>query len=203
MVVLLLLAMVLVFIAISYVREQAARRQMTAATRTSRAMAKTSPYYLHPSHSFARVISDALVEVGMDDFSRHAFGYLDEITLPEKGTTVHQGDVAWKARVGGRLISQRIPVDGVVLESDARSGGDWLLRIKPAHLADNLANLMQGASIENWLKTVRAKFLLEHSGTLVPAMQDGGELVDGFARHLTDAQWREFCAEFFNYETHP
>ncbi len=202
MVVLLMLAMVLIFIGISYLRERAARRQMTAAARTSQAMAANAPYYLHPSHSFARVISDEVVEVGMDDFSRHAFGYLDEITLPEQGAVVHQGDMAWQARVGGRLVAQRIPVDGVVIEANEKSGGDWLLRIKPAHLADNLANLMQGASVGQWLKTVRARFLLEQTGALLPAMQDGGELVDGFARHLTDDQWREFCLEFFNYEIH-
>ena len=200
MVVLLMLVMVLIFVGISYLRERAARRQMTAAASSFQKMAKKTPYYLHPSHSFARVISDEMVEVGMDDFSRHAFGYLDEIMLPEKGTVVHQGDVAWQARVGGRLVAQRIPVDGVVLEAREKSGSDWLLRIKPAHLADNLANLMQGASVGQWLKTVRAKFLLEHAGALLPAMQDGGELVDGFARHLTDAQWRDFCVEFFNYE---
>ena len=201
MVVLLLLAMFLVFIGISYWREQAARRRMSVAVKTAKAMPNTAEYYMHPSHSFARVISDEVVEVGMDEFSQHAFGYLDEISLPEKGAKVQQGDIAWQARVGGRLISQRIPVDGVIIEANEKSGSDWLLKIKPSHLSDNLHNLIRGASVGEWLKMARAKFLMEHSGILVPAMQDGGELVDGFARHLTDSQWQAFCKEFFNDET--
>jgi glycine cleavage system H lipoate-binding protein len=201
MVILIMLAMFLVFIGISYWREQAARHRATVAVKREKAQPVTVATYLHPSHSYARIVSDDLVEVGLDQFARHAFACLDEISLPEKGTVVHQGDIAWKARVGGRLISQRIPVDGVILETNEKRGSDWFLRIKPAHLSENLNNLIQSASSAQWLKLARAKFLMEHAGALVPAMQDGGELVEGFARHLTDAQWHEFCREFFNYES--
>jgi glycine cleavage system H lipoate-binding protein len=202
MVVLLMLAMFLVFIGISYWREQAARRRMASSVSAAGAGAPgTKNLYLHPSHSFARIVAEDVVEVGMDEFSKHAFAFVEEIALPEKGLEVQQGDIAWKVRVGERTISQRIPVDGIIMEVNEKGGGDWLLKIKANHLAENLTNLIQGASVGQWLKMARAKFLMEHAGTLVPAMQDGGELVEGFARHLTDAQWREFGKEFFNCES--
>ena len=201
MVLLVMLAMFLVFIGISYWREQAGRRRAATAVRAAGTVPMNADnIYFHPSHSFARVMADDEIEVGMDEFSRHAFGFIDEISLPGSGLAVHQGDIAWEARVGERTISQRIPVDGVIVDV-RQDGGDWLLRIKASHLAENLNNLIQGASVGQWLKMARAKFLMEHVGTLVPAMQDGGELVEGFARHLTDAQWHEFCKEFFNCET--
>jgi glycine cleavage system H lipoate-binding protein len=198
MVVLVMLAMFLVFIGISYWREQTAKRRMSAAAPVSSTVQpQAERLYLHPSHSFARVISADEVEVGMDEFSNHAFAYIEEIVLPEKGAKVQQGDIAWRARVGGRMIAQRIPVDGVVTQVNDK-GGSWLLKIKPSHLGENINNLIQSTSITQWLKMARSRFLMEHAGALVPAMQDGGELVEGFARHLTDAQWQAFCKEFFN-----
>lgn len=200
MVVLVMLAMFLVFIGISYWREQSGRQRVSAAIKASPAIhPEREQLYLHPSHTFARVISAEEVQVGMDEFSNHAFAYVDEIVLPEKGTQVRQGDIAWRARVGGRMIAQRIPVDGVITDVNAK-GGNWLLKIKPSHLSANISNLIQSGSISEWLKMARARFLMEHAGTLVPAMQDGGELVEGFSRHLTDAQWQSFCKEFFNCE---
>ncbi len=200
MVVLIMVAMFLIFIGISYLQEKAAKRRATVQAPRVVSAASDAGMYLHPSHSFARIISDQEVEVGMDDFSKRAFGWMDEIILPKAGTAVRQGETAWKGRVAERMVSQRIPVDGEIIAVNERRQGDWLLKIKPSRLQENLSNLIQGASVSQWLKMARAKFLMEHAGSLVPAMQDGGELVDGFARHLTDEQWREFCQEFFNCE---
>ena len=119
--------------------------------------------------------------------------------LPPIGQQVRQGDKAWKLLLHGRSLIQRIPVDGEVVAAN-HQGDAWLLKIKPTRLAENLTNLIQGASVVQWLKSARAKILLDLSGQLVPAMQDGGELVEGFARDLDDQQWQEFCKEFFNCE---
>ncbi len=198
MVVVIMVSMFLIFIGISYLQERAAKRRVQVPVVRPVGADGEAGVYLHPSHSFARIVSETEVEVGMDDFARQAFGWFDEITLPQAGSIVHQGETAWRGRVAERTVSQRIPVDGEITAVNEQRQGAWLLKIKPVRLQENLSNLIQGASVSQWLKMARAKFLMEHSGTLLPAMQDGGELVKGFARHLTDEQWREFCQEFFN-----
>ena len=71
---------------------------------------------------------------------------------------------------------------------------------KVSDIATELGNLIKGGSIVPWLKKARAQFVADYSGELVPVLQDGGELTEGFAHHLTDDQWKTFCKEFFNCE---
>ncbi len=206
MVVLIVAAMFSVFIVISLLREQAAKRKAVVAktvpVSVETAQTSAAGLFLHPSHTFAKVVSQDLVEVGLDDFAKRAFGKVDVLALPHVGQEMHQGEVAWRARVGGRTLTQRMPVDGVIVDvnSDKNKWREWILKVNASHLKENVANLIQGASVANWLKSARTKFLLNHAGHLVPAMQDGGDLVEGFAKYLTDEQWKEFCVEFFNDE---
>ncbi|MBN2357763.1 hypothetical protein JXO59_16755 [candidate division KSB1 bacterium] len=190
-------AMFIIIIAISYWREIAAKKAVAPATSAELTEESASHFYLHPSHTFARVTDDGLVEVGMDDFAKHAFGKTDQLELPAVNQNVQQGDQAWRATIGERTVTQRIPVDGQIVETSG-SGESWILKIKPSNLQKNLVNLIDSVSVVNWLKMARIKFLMQYSGTLVPAKQDGGELVEGFARYLTDEQWDHFVREFFN-----
>ena len=153
--------------------------------------------FLHPSHTFARVINNSTVEIGMDDFTKRAFGQIDQIDLPEAGVVLSQGDPVWKINIGDHQVSQRMPVDGTVLSTGDKSN-DWLLRVKPTNLEKDLGNLINSSSVVNWLKDARTKFVANFYSDMAPVMQDGGELAEGFARHLTDEQWKEFCKEFFN-----
>ncbi len=155
--------------------------------------------FLHPSHTFARVMDDSTVEIGLDDFAKRAFGQIDEIDLPEAGAVLNQGDAAWKIKIGERQVSQRMPVDGTVLRAGEK-GASWLLKVKPVNLEKDLGNLINSSSVVTWLKNAREKFVANFYGDVAPVMQDGGELAEGFARHLTDEQWKEFCKEFFNCE---
>ncbi len=190
-------AMFVIIIAISYWREVTAKKQ-SATTQAAGAEAKSGEhFYLHPSHTFARVNTEGVVEVGMDEFARHAFGEPDALELPAVNQKVRQGDPAWRAIVAGRKVTQRIPVDGKIIAVN-QSPTDWILRIKPSNLQRNLVNLIDSFSVVNWLKIARAQFLRQYSGSLLPAKPDGGELVPGFARHLTDEQWNHFVKEFFN-----
>jgi len=190
--------MFILLIAISYWHERSAKEKVSAENPKVETPSPSALYF-HPSHTFAKIIGDDLVEVGMDNFAKRAFGEIDSIKLPKVGSTLKQGDIAWKTQVGTRTVSQRTPVEGTILEANENTEDlSWLLKIKTSRLQENIVNLIQGASVENWLKAARAKFLANFTGRLIPAMQDGGELVYGFARHLSDDQWKEFCQEFFN-----
>jgi glycine cleavage system H lipoate-binding protein len=195
MVIILVAFVFLLFIAISWLREKKA-----ATSPVSQAAMQEQPVYIHPSHTFARLAADGEIEVGMDEFAQRALGEIKVEDLPQVGQHVHQGEKAWRVRVGYRSLVQRIPVDGIVTAINS-TGSNWLLKIKTDRWSENMANLIQGASISQWLKSVRSKLLLNHAGELAPSMQDGGELVQGFARHFDDAQWQAFCKDFFNCES--
>ena len=159
--------------------------------------------FFHPSHTFARVVSEDRVEVGLDDFARKAFGPYELEQLPELGAELEQGQVAWKAVVAGRRVTQRMPVQGwitAINKQNPLSERSWIVRVKPSQLQSDLANLIRTASTSFWLWRARNQFIQRFSGGLVAAMHDGGELVDGFAAHLDESSWRDFCTEFFNSE---
>jgi glycine cleavage system H protein len=187
--------MFMLFIGISMLREK-----KTAVVANTQPAPLKPEWYLHPSHSFARIVADGIVEVGMDSFSRRALGDAQVLDLPKIGQKVRQGDKAWRLQMDQRALVQRIPVDGEVVACNPQ-GDSWLLKIKASRLSDNLTNLLRGASVVHQrLKNARAKILSDYTDQLVPTMQDGGELVRGFARELSDEQWQEFCREFFNCE---
>ncbi len=198
MVVLIVAVMFIAIIAISYWRSRKIRQE-TRDPVPERTPAVTPGVYYHPAHTFAKVMDDNLVKVGMDDFARQAFGQIDAIKLPSVGRILKQGEIAWEAKVGDKKVSQPMPVTGTVVEvnKDAEDSS-WIIKVKPLSLRQSLANLISETMAVSWMNAVRARFQDNYSSSLVPVMQDGGELVDGFARHLQNGQWEEFRKEFFN-----
>jgi len=189
--------MFLLLIGISFIVEQKRKREaVVAASPTTQTK---SEIYVHPSHTFAKILQDNTVEIGLDEFAQRAFGDVTVAKMPAVGTKLRQGDRAWTLKVGDRLVSQRMPISGEILQTNETAKG-WVLKAKLSDITTELANLIKSASVVPWLKKARAQFVTDYSGELVPALQDGGELAEGFARHLTDEQWKEFCQEFFNCE---
>ena len=155
--------------------------------------------FVHPSHTRVRIFDEDKVEIGMDEFAQRAFGDVDDFELPQVGDTLQQGDIAWKVNIGDRAVTQRMPVDGVVSEINSDPVTDkWILKVAATNLEENMANLIHAGAVTNWLKRARARFIADYAGQLGFAMQDGGELMHGFGRKLSDEQWKEFCKEFFN-----
>lgn len=189
--------MFLLLIGISFFVEQ--KRKREAVETAVPAKQPETEFYVHPSHTFAKIVGADTVEIGLDEFAQRAFGDVEFDTLPEVGAQLHQGDRAWTLQVGDRKVAQRMPVSGEILETRETAQG-WVLKAKVADLSTELANLIKSTSVVPWLKKARAQFVADYSGELMPVLQDGGELAEGFARHLTDEQWAVFCQEFFNCE---
>ena len=200
MVVLIVALMFIVLITISYFITQKVRKTaQNDAPALEQAKPAAPATYFHPAHTFAKVMDDNLVEIGMDEFAMQAFGKIDSLELPQVGRILKQGEVAWQVQVGDKKVSQPMPVTGTVVEvnSDA-TDSSWFIKVNALSLKQNLANLINEAMAGSWLNAVRAGFQNSFSATLVPSMQDGGELVDGFARQLHNGQWEEFCKDYFN-----
>ena len=200
MVVLIVALMFIVLITISYFVSLKIRKPADAsAPAIGQSIPLTPATYYHPAHTFAKVIGNDLVHIGMDDFAKQAFGDSGEIELPRVGCILKQGEVAWKTSIGDRKVSQPMPLTGTIIEvNEDKSDSSWLLKVEPLSLQQNLANLISESLAGSWMSAVRAKFQSSFSSSLVPVMQDGGQLVDGFSKHLENDQWEEFCKDFFN-----
>lgn len=125
--------------------------------------------YYHSEHTWVRV-EDGKVRVGLTDFAQASAGDITYIDLPFEGDEVSEGETCGKIQSSkwvGKLIA---PVSGEVvaineeLENDATLinqscyGDGWIVLIDPSNLDDDLAKLMQGDAVaeflEGWIEKV-------------------------------------------------
>jgi glycine cleavage system H lipoate-binding protein len=144
----------------------------------------------------------------MDDFSRRLLGSADDVKVPAVGTWVGQGSTG--ARVGAhhRFAELLSPVEGevVAVNTDLKRdptlatrdpyGHGWLYKVRPAHLASNLRNLLSGRLARRWTEDAREQLdvrLMALSGSV---LQDGGEPAPDFAAHLELEDWKDLVETF-------
>ncbi len=164
--------------------------------------------HYHRGHSWLRALDADTVAVGMDDFARRLVGRADGVRLPSTGTWLRQGETAFEVRAGGRTAALVSPVEGEVVEvnaalrerpalaSDEPFGRGWVLKIRPRNLATGLRNLMSGRLARRWMEDARESLDLQLMAVSGSVLQDGGDPVAGFGRHLDDVEWRRLVREF-------
>ena len=176
-------------------------------------------FLFHQGHGWAKAGNEGVVSVGLDDFAQKLVGKVDFIDLPPVGSRLAQGEKGWVLRAGAQAIPMLSPLDGEVVavnEEAARSPGivnedpfgkGWLLKIRPARLAANRTNLLQGRLARRW--TEEALHGLRHTmggslgplyqdgGTTLPVHQNGGAAVLGIARAMYGEGWEAKVREQF------
>lgn len=119
--------------------------------------------YFNAEHSWARVDGNK-VTVGMSDFFQKEAGDVVFIDLPDEGEDVSQGEVCGKIQSRkwiGKLVS---PVSGEIitinedLEEDTSLinkdcyGKGWILVIEASGLDSDLANLVHGPAVVEFIE---------------------------------------------------
>lgn len=120
--------------------------------------------YYHKEHSWARVDGDK-VTVGMTDFFQKEAGDVVFIDLPEEEDEVEQGEVCGKiqsrkwigklvAPVSGEIleINEDLEEDTSLINSDPYGKG-WVLVLEASELDDDLANLLHGDAVSEFIET--------------------------------------------------
>lgn len=163
--------------------------------------------YYHRGHTWARPEGDTVV-IGLDDFARRLIGGVRSVRLPVVGDWLRQGDVAFGVGENGRAADLVAPVEGEVvavngdlarqpaLAADDPFGRGWILKVRASSLGANLRNLLSGSLARRWMEDSREALdlrLMAFSGSV---LQDGGEPVGDFARHLPAEDWRRLVHEF-------
>jgi len=187
-------------------RETTARRTVR---RTAPWFALAEGYHYHPGHTWAAGGDGDVVTVGLDDFAAQLVGAPDAVDLPPVGTTVRQGQCAWKVRAGDRALVMLSPVDGRVvavndavrraphLAADDPYGAGWLLKLQSRHRRASLRNLLSGDLAVAWMRHTAERLRGLPLGGLGTALPDGGVPVRGFGRALAPDEWDAVAREFF------
>jgi glycine cleavage system H protein len=171
-----------------------------------------SDLHYHRGHTWARTLDRDTVVVGLDDFARRLLGDAQTIRLPRIGEALRQGRAAFTVGTTNgheRQVALVSPADGQVVEvnpnvdqtprlaTDDPYGRGWLLKLRGNDVGSNLNNLLSGSLARRWMEDSRERLELGLMALSGSVMQDGGEPVEDFARHLPDADWKRLAQTFF------
>lgn len=166
-------------------------------------------YYYHHGHTWARVEYGGQVRVGLDDFASRLLGPLDRIELPRLGESVEQNRPQAKLSRGTNRAHALSPVDGKVVAvnpkvaaraSDAHQdpyADGWFMIVLPAHLRNDLKNLLFGDEILAWTddEASRLTGLISETADYNLAAT-GGEAVRDIYGTVPNADWNLLVNEF-------
>ncbi len=162
---------------------------------------------LHPGHTWARLESDGVVTVGIDDFAHKLVGPAT-VDLPALGTRVAQGEPALALCDEGCSVPMLSPVDGTVVavnpavKGDAAAlddpyGAGWLFKVKAPRLTANLRQLHATDAANRMLEEAGEALVRRMDPELGRLLQDGGAPVHGIARALAGDRWEAMARELF------
>jgi len=160
------------------------------------------------THMWLLPEASGLARVGIDEVASLLIGRPERIEWAPAGLVTRGAPLA-VVIAGGRRLTLRSPVDGAVVEENpalAASPLDiatnpldkgWLVRLRPANLAAQLAEMRSGTRLRDWSRQEMARlrdFILarSHASNLVGATaMDGGELDLGAAGRLDEAAFAD------------
>ncbi len=71
--------------------------------------------YFYPGHAWVKVEETNGAYLGMNDFAQKLVGKIDDIHLPEVGSTIRHGERLLSLKIGSKSIDMLYPVDGKVV----------------------------------------------------------------------------------------
>lgn len=164
--------------------------------------------HYHRGHTWARVLSNDTALIGLDDFARKLVGPAKNVTLPTVGSHLEQGEKGFGVAVNGKSADFISPLEGQVVEvnpdlerqpnlaTDDPYGRGWIMKVRSSSLVNNLRNLLSGSLARSWIEDSRKQLDLQLMALSGSVLQDGGEPVADFARHLSEEEWKRLVLEF-------
>ncbi len=169
--------------------------------------------FLHPGHSWARVINPRQALLGVDELPPSFVGRVDVVSMPETGKRVRQGGPLVTLKSGRRTITVVSPLSGIIRSVNSRLGLDpmlvnrspldqgWVAQIEPEDLEVESRNLLCGVQAIRWKEAVLAQFQNLFSKRLGTVLPDGGSLVSDLGETLEDEVWESLAQELFPLHT--
>src|ERR1039457_4926681 len=165
----------------------------------------------HPGHTWALSESPNLVRVGLDDFASKLTGTIENITLPQRGQWIRQGQKMCTLYRDDYSVDMVSPIEGTVAEINQAlmddpklalrdpCGEGWLVTVQSPDAKTSFKNLLGGPLARWW--TEEAASRLQHRMPLPLAMgalaQDGGVAINDVANQIPGQDWLSLAKEFF------
>ena len=143
----------------------------------------------HRGHTWVESRPDGTYDVGVDDLLQRCLGRPDRVTVPGVGTRVQAGAATAELQRGHVRARLASPLTGTVVATADYDGGR-LYRVQPLGERPRLEQLLRAGEARIWM--LRELELLQArlgAADAVPALADGGELVDDLMAACPDADW--------------
>ena len=152
----------------------------------------------HAGHTWAVSESRDLVRVGMDDFATKLAGKIDNITLPQRGHWVRQGQKIFTIFRDGKSVEMVSPIEGTVTDINdavlknpelARKdpyGDGWLMTVQAPDSKLNFRNLLGGSLARLWTEESALRLRSRMPMAVGALAQDGGVAVDDLTAHMPE-----------------
>ena len=170
-------------------------------------LAKAALFY-HRNHCWAKVENPDEVRIGIDGILAKLVSRIKTVVLPQEGESVTQGQCFAHIIQEKHILPLVSPLTGTVhftnqqlkknpefIAHDPWEEG-WLVTIKPENLEHDLKALLFGRKAQQWYQekeqaVTRAGAAMLDPGGESPGntLQDGGELIEGFADMLSSEQF--------------
>ncbi|MDB9823317.1 glycine cleavage system protein H [Deltaproteobacteria bacterium] len=165
-------------------------------------------YYFHNGHTWARIESGGYIRIGLDDFALKLFGKADALDLPLMGKELDHAKVGWGLKRNDNFADILSPVDGVIVEVNAKTrynpelanrepyGEGWLFVVRTPDIKANAKRLMDDADSIGWMNSEinRLEGMIDEVSGPLPA--DGGYLADDIYGNIPDLGWSNLTKNF-------
>ena len=174
--------------------------------------------YISKGHTWAELLGNGLVKVGVDEFVLKSIGKFIVTKISKPGTLVKKGDPVIEVKLGEKTINLHSPIDGTInYINDAiigknisdPYGEDWGVIMSPINFDKNAASLRTNENVVEWMKSEFLKLKLYLRDSLVQTylpdgnaqlagatMFDGGKIVEGAVSQLNQKSIKKFEDEF-------
>lgn len=163
----------------------------------------------HAGHAWALAEGPQMARAGMDEFAARLIGKAAQITLPQRGRWVRQGQKIWSVQRDGAKAEMVSPVEGMVTEINEAVmqnpelalrdpyGDGWLVRLQTPEQQTTFRNLLSGSLARKWMEDAAARLMGRLPALAGAVAQDGGVAVTDLAAEMPEADWSEMTREFF------
>jgi glycine cleavage system H lipoate-binding protein len=165
-------------------------------------------YYFHNGHAWARIESGGYMRIGLDDFALKLLGKADAFDLPLMGKELDHNKVGWGLKREQKLADVLSPVDGIIVEVNAKVrenpelanhnpyGEGWLFMVRTPDIKSGAKRLMGGTDSLDWMNAEinRLEGMIENVAG--PLAVDGGFLMNDIYGSLPDLGWGNLTKAF-------
>ena len=154
-------------------------------------------------------LQPALEDQVRGDFASKLTGKIEQVTLPQRGQWIRQGQKVWSIVRNGVKVDMVSPIEGsvsdineAVVSNPSLAGKDpygegWMVTVQSPDAKTNFRNLMGGALARWWTEESSMRLQRLVPNALGALAQDGGAAIDDLAGTIPDEQWVKITREFF------